>query len=421
MTPATTVSTAIATLQERWGMAAPRRGQEAYGGVVGALATVPLPVDPATSQPDPAPGQPLPAPAIPVIPTGFAALDAVLGPGGVPRTASLALGGSSSAGRTTLALRLVAEAQAAGSIVAWLDLERSFDPVEAVARGVRLEWLVVLAPNDLDEALAMTGELLQGRMVDLLLLDLPAQQASVARLARAADRLARLSALARRAGTLLVLLEPPSSVGAPRVGARRNPIGTRRDPLGASVGLRLELAHRGWIRLGRDVVGRRTEVAVARNRFGPSGGRAELRILYAEGGPRDACLRVEHLLSHDRPTADGPPVVGPAPPDPPAAPAPSLTVSRPTRRPTIDRSDATPPSPLAPSPPSPRAGTGRGGSGLRVVPDGSARPGRPAVDRRGRGGRGPARTVARRPARDAARERPPARARGDVPRPEPGG
>jgi hypothetical protein len=67
-----------------------------------------------------------------------------------------------------LALRLAAEAQASGSIVAYLDLARSFDPVEAVARGVRLEWLVVLTPESIDDGLAMAGSLVQGRAIDLL-------------------------------------------------------------------------------------------------------------------------------------------------------------------------------------------------------------------------------------------------------------
>src|SRR6266542_2765884 len=67
------------------------------------------------------------------------------------RSASVALRGDGSSGRTTLVLRLAAEAQATGAIVAWLDLSRSFDPVEAVARGIRLEWLVVITPETLDE------------------------------------------------------------------------------------------------------------------------------------------------------------------------------------------------------------------------------------------------------------------------------
>src|SRR6185437_8570963 len=108
-----------------------------------------------------------------IVSTGFVALDAILGPGGLPRLASVSMYGDASSGKTTLALRLAAEAQAGGAIVAYLDLARSFDPIEAVARGVRLEWLVVLTPESLDEGLSIAGALLQGRAVDLLLIDLP--------------------------------------------------------------------------------------------------------------------------------------------------------------------------------------------------------------------------------------------------------
>ena len=66
-------------------------------------------------------------------------------------------------------------------------------------------------------------------------------------------------------------------------------------------GLRLELERAGWIRLGRDVVGQRSAVTVARNRYGPPGRRTDLEILYAEGGARDACLVREGLLAGPSP------------------------------------------------------------------------------------------------------------------------
>src|SRR4029079_8393266 len=106
------VSAALASLQTRWGAAAPR--------VVGALATVPLPAEPLDD-----PSEPAPSPASEprtgverIVRTGFPSLDAIVGPGGLPRTASVALRGAASSGATTLALRLVAEAQADGAIVA---------------------------------------------------------------------------------------------------------------------------------------------------------------------------------------------------------------------------------------------------------------------------------------------------------------
>src|SRR5258708_32123247 len=112
------VTAALATLQARWGSAAPR----VVGEVVGALAMVPRPSE--------LPVLPEVAPRhdeATVVPAGFAALDAILGRGGAPRQAGLALRGDHSSGKTTLAMRLVAEAQAAGSIAAWLDLSRSLD------------------------------------------------------------------------------------------------------------------------------------------------------------------------------------------------------------------------------------------------------------------------------------------------------
>ena len=103
----------------------------------------------------------------------------------------VALRGDASSGRTTLALRLAAEAQAAGAIVAWLDLAAALDPVEAVARGIEPEWLVVLTPADPEEGLAIAGSLLSGRAVDLLVIDLPASLAG----GRAARARARDSAI----------------------------------------------------------------------------------------------------------------------------------------------------------------------------------------------------------------------------------
>ncbi len=142
------VDAAVAGLRARWGAAAP--------GVVGALALAePAEVDDLQPRSDPRPDDR-------VIHTGFAALDAILGPGGLPRSASVAIRGDGSSGRTTLSLRVAAEAQAQGSVVAWLDLSRSFDPVEAVARGIDLEWLVVITPASLDEGLSIAGSPARG-------------------------------------------------------------------------------------------------------------------------------------------------------------------------------------------------------------------------------------------------------------------
>ncbi|HEX5589522.1 MAG TPA: hypothetical protein VFX65_04455 [Candidatus Limnocylindrales bacterium] len=393
------VTAALATLRSRWGAAAPR----AAGEVVGALAMAPAPEPDLEPEGDPALG-PAARPGLPdparVFSTGFRDLDAILGPGGLPRGTGLSLRGDLSSGRTTLALRLAAEAQAAGAIVAWLDLADAFDPVEAVARGVRPEWLVVITPADPEEGLAIAGALLSGRTVDLLVVDLAPRPAGAARFA---ERLGRLAALSRRAGITLLVLEPPGLT--PSVAAA----------VGEGTGVRLELARKAWIRLGRDVVGQAAEVVVARNRAGPPGRRATLRILYADGGERDACLRRDELLDLGEPR-------------PLDVVARAITVATlraidgrrsvhaPVPVPGTSRHATPPPLPAA-SPPRPRPGA----PGLRLVAAGPDRPGRPAVDRGDGPGRGSRGQGARRPARDAPRVGPPARPRGDLPRSGTGG
>lgn len=269
------LSSALATLQTRWGSAAVRLGDGRPVGsaaaagdgaptVHGALALAVLP--------EPHPGAPQPhgeTPAAGVISTGFPALDAILGPSGLPQEASVVVRGGPSSGKTTLALRCVAEAQASGDIVAWLDLTRAFDPVEAVGRGVDLRWLLVIRPADVQEGLSLAGSLLSGRCVGLLVVDLPARLRT-----RPDDRLRRLAAHARRVGARLMALEPTSMSSS---------LG---PALAQSTGLRLELERRAWLRLGRDVVGQRTAVVVAKNRYGPPGRSVDLDIHYLEDGER---------------------------------------------------------------------------------------------------------------------------------------
>ena len=389
------VAAALATLRTRWGAAAPARFGEGVGGVMGALATVPL------EAPDVEPdvdgrvlGRPDPAATFS---TGFPALDAILGPGGLPRGMGLSLRGDLSSGRTTLALRLAAEAQAGGAIVAWLDLAAAFDPVEAVARGVRPEWLVVATPGDVEEGLSIAGALLSGRTVDLLVIDLP--QRLDARMPGpgrgVAARLGRLAALARRAGISLAVLEPPGLAAVVS------------SAIGEATGIRLELVRRSWIRLGRDVVGQRTEVAVARNRAGPPGRRTTLRILYADGGERDDCLRREDLLRETGGSTSSSGLVGLPIQAPAIAPIPVPGTW----------TDATPAPLSPPPPPRPR----QAAPALRLVAGGTDRPRRQAMDRGTRPRRRSGRPGAGHPARNATRHGSPARARGGLPRSRPGG
>lgn len=300
---------ALATLQTRWGSAAVRLGDGRPAGSVAAAGGAAPAVHGSlalAALPDSRPGAPQPISAIPagVISTGFPALDAILGPSGLPTEASVVVRGGPSSGKTTLALRCAAEAQSGGDIVAWLDLGHAFDPVEAVGRGVDLRWLLVVRPADVQEGLDLAGALLRGRCVGLLVVDLPARLRG-----RLDDQLRRLVAHARRVRARLVVLEPPTMAQ------------TLQATLAGSTGLRLELERRSWLRLGRDVVGQRTAVVVAKNRYGPPGRSVDLDIHYLTEGERS--LATHRLIAEEAAGKPGPVSLG-SPPE--TAPAPQLVV-----------------------------------------------------------------------------------------------
>jgi RecA/RadA recombinase len=317
--PIEPLGNALATLQARWGSAVVRLGDGrpavAPRAVAGSLA---VPASPAgvgeagmvvhgalALAPHPE-ARPTPRDvglAHGVISTGFPELDAILGPAGLPREASVVLRGGPSSGKTTLALRCLAEAQASGDIVAWLDLARAFDPVEALGRGVDLRWLLVIRPADTPEGLALAGSLLGGRCVGLLVVDLPARPGP-----RLEEPLRRLAAHARRTGARLLLLEPETATSA------------LQATLAQSSGLRLELARRAWLRLGRDVVGQRTAVSVVKNRYGPPGRSVEVDIHYLAEGQRGGLSH--RLAGTDVESWPGSSVPGPRL----SVPAPGLTL-----------------------------------------------------------------------------------------------
>jgi recombination protein RecA len=107
----------------------------------------------------------------PAIPTGFRALDTVLGTGGLPRGHIVEWFGPPSCGKTTLALQTVAHIQENGSVAAWVDADRTFDPGYATGLGVTLTRLPVVRPESAEQAVQMARQLLESGAVDLLVVD----------------------------------------------------------------------------------------------------------------------------------------------------------------------------------------------------------------------------------------------------------
>src|SRR5215210_2871119 len=190
--------------------------------------------------------------------TGHADLDVALGTGGWPRGGLALLDAPIGGGATTLALRSMAAAQAAGGLVAWLDLDGSFDPAIAACVGVGLDWLLVARPHDPGEAIELAAWLGRSGLIDALVLDLGERGVPER---RALDRLASL--LARSAATAALVVAPAG-----------------RAVAGTVAGVRVALHRSAWLAVGRDLVGQRVRAVVERHRWALAGGSAEIDLWF---------------------------------------------------------------------------------------------------------------------------------------------
>ena len=109
--------------------------------------------------------------AVPTISTGSISVDAALGIGGFPRGRISEIFGPESSGKTTLALQVVAEAQKAGGMAAYIDVEHALDPVYARKLGVDVDNLLVSQPDYGEQALEITNALITSGSIDVLVVD----------------------------------------------------------------------------------------------------------------------------------------------------------------------------------------------------------------------------------------------------------
>ena len=106
-----------------------------------------------------------------VIPTGSLALDVALGAGGIPRGRVTEIFGSESAGKSTLAIHIMAETQKLGGIAAYIDVEHALDPVYAGNCGLNVEELLIAQPDSAEQALDITEQLVRSGAVDAIVID----------------------------------------------------------------------------------------------------------------------------------------------------------------------------------------------------------------------------------------------------------